>query len=433
MKSNRFLCYLFLVMFFSVQALFAQPAQKLVRITVAPEHADWNYRIGEKVRFHIAVTQYGNPVQGAKVRYELSEDMMPAFKKGEAVLKEGTLTVDAGTLAKPGFIRCRVHADVNGNGYDDLATAAIEPEKITPTAVMPDDFMSFWEAAKAENAKLPLDACMTLMPERCTGKVDVYHVSFQNLRYGSRIYGILCVPKAPGKYPAVLSVPGAGIRPYAGAVNEAERHNIITLQIGIHGIPVNLPTNFYDELAAGALNNYPYIRLDDRYEYYYKRVYLGCVRAVDFIFSLDRFDGENLCVEGGSQGGALSIVTAALDPRVKGLVAYYPALCDLEGYTHGRAGGWPHMFSWPTDVRTRPAQIETARYYDVVNFARILKTPGFYTMGYNDMVCPPTSTLSAYNVITAPKELMLVPETEHYAYPEQWSSAWEWLVGRLAE
>jgi hypothetical protein len=46
----------------------------------------------------------------------------------------------------------------------------------------------------------------------------------------------------------------------------------------------------------------------------------------------------------GSQGGALSIVTAALDSRVRGLAAYYPALSDVTGYLHNRAGGWPHMF-----------------------------------------------------------------------------------------
>lgn len=66
-------------------------------------------------------------------------------------------------------------------------------------------------------------------------------------------------------------------------------------------------------------------------------------------FSMDEFDGENLIVYGGSQGGALAIVTAALDPRIKGLVSFYPALCDLNGYVHGRAGGWPHLFRNSTE------------------------------------------------------------------------------------
>ena len=37
----------------------------------------------------------------------------------------------------------------------------------------------------------------------------MYELNIQNYRMGSRIYGILCIPKAPGKYPALLRVPGA--------------------------------------------------------------------------------------------------------------------------------------------------------------------------------------------------------------------------------
>src|SRR5690606_26072145 len=97
---------------------------------------------------------------------------------------------------------------------------------------------------------------------------------------------------------------------------------VITLQIGIHGIPVTDEAKLYTSLSAGALKGYPFFNLDDRDQYYYKRVYLGCVRAVDYLFSLPEFDGGNLAVWGGSQGGALSIITASLDDRVKGLVSF---------------------------------------------------------------------------------------------------------------
>ena len=96
-------------------------------------------------------------------------------------------------------------------------------------------------------------------------------------------------------------------------------------------------------------------------------------------------------------------MTAGLDSRVKGLVAFYPALCDMVGYIHNRAGGWPHMFNKQENQTAEKAN--TARYYDAVNFARQIKVPGFYSFGYNDMVCPPTTTYSAYNVIQAPKQI----------------------------
>ena len=188
----------------------------------------------------------------------------------------------------------------------------------------------------------------------------------------------------------------------------------------------------YTDLAGGALNGYQYFNMENRDRYYYKRVYLGCVRANDFLVSLPQFDGVNLGVSGGSQGGALSIITAALDPRVKYLAADYPALSDLTGYLKGRAGGWPHMFDKNNlPYNNAKEKMETIKYYDVVNFARLVKVPGYYTWGYNDETCPPTSMYAAYNVIKAPKELFLALETGHWLYPEQRERSSEWIVQKL--
>ena len=80
---------------------------------------------------------------------------------------------------------------------------------------------------------------------------------------------------------------------------------------------------------------------------------------------------------------------------------------------------------------TTPEKIKTIQYFDVVNFARQVKVPGFYIFGYNDRVCPPTTTYSTYNVINAPKELFVAETTAHYAYAEQWSAAWNWVMNFL--
>jgi cephalosporin-C deacetylase-like acetyl esterase len=243
---------------------------------------------------------------------------------------------------------------------------------------------------------------------------------------------MLSIPKKEGKYPAFLRVPGAGVRAYNGDAATAEK-GFITLEIGIHGIPVNLDPAVYSNLGAGALSGYQNFDLDDKDRYYYKRVYMGCVRANDFIFSLPQFDGVNLGVTGGSQGGALSIITAALDPRVKYLAAFYPALCDVTGYLQGRAGGWPHLFDKNNlAFNNKKDKIETAGYYDVVNFARLVKIPGMYSWGFNDETCPPTSMYAAYNVIPANKSLYLALETGHWTFPEQNEKLFPWLLDKLS-
>lgn len=406
--------------------IFSQVGTPLIKVIVSPDHKDWTYKLNETAKFSVQVLKYGNLMENVIVDYETGPETLPDVKKEGIVLKSGK-TEFSGTMKVPGFYRVRVWAVVDGRRYEGLATAGFEPEKIQPTVKDPADFDSFWTNAIAEARKVDLDPMLTLMPERCTSEVNVYHISFQNNAFMSRIYGILAVPKKPGKYPAILKVPGAGIRPYTGDTRLAATGSI-TLEIGIHGIPVNLDIQVYNNLNGGALAGYNNIRLNDRDAFYYKRVYIGCVRAIDFIFTLPEFDGTNIAVTGGSQGGALTIVTAGLDKRIKYAAAMYPALCDNTGYLNNRAGGWPHYFR---DVQPKPGEVETLGYYDVVNFARRVTVPGYYTWGYNDLTCPPTSMYSAYNVITAPKELYIFQETGHWTFPEQVEALNSWLLKQL--
>ncbi len=430
-KFSRISAVFLLIAAIGLSIAQAQPVEKFVKVVIAPDHADWNYKIGEKVKFQLTVLRNSEPVPNAIVRYEVGLEMMKPSKIDSLTLKDGKLVIEGGTLPSAGFLRCKVSAYLDGNKYDGIATAAFSPEDIKPTTDTPADFLDFWDKAKAEAAKIPMDVKLTLLPERCTEKVNVYHANIQNYKVGTRLYGILCVPKKEGKYPALLKVPGAGVRPYAGDVAMAE-NGIIVFEIGIHGIPVTMDPAVYADMGRGVLDGYPFYNLDDRDRYYYKRVYLGCVRSVDFIYSLPQFDGKTLAVTGGSQGGALSIVTAGLDNRIKYLAAFYPALCDLTGYLNGRAGGWPHMFNdYNKAFNAKKDKIETSKYYDVVNFARQLKVPGFYSWGYNDVTCPPTSMFSAYNVITAPKLLFVVQETGHWTYPEQTEKSKQWLLQQL--
>mgnify|MGYP001487062180 CR=1 FL=1 len=407
-------------------AAVSQPATTLVKVIVAPDHKDWTYKLNEEAKFSVQILRYGNLIENVTVNYETGPEMFPDVIKEGIVLKTGKMEL-SGKMKTPGFFRVKVTAVVDGKKYEGLATAGFEPEKIQPTVKDPDDFNTFWSKAIDEARKTDLDPQLTLMPERCTSDANVYHISFQNEKAGSRIYGILAMPKKPGRYPAILRVPGAGIRPYYGDPKTAGM-GIITLEIGIHGIPVNLDKSVYDNLMSGALFSYWTVKMNDRDAFFYKRVYLGCVRAVDFIFSLPEFNGTDVVVTGGSQGGALSIVTAGLDKRIKNLAALYPALCDYAGYLNKRAGGWPHYYK---AAEPKPGETETLNYYDVVNFARRITVPGFYAWGYNDVTCPPTSMFSAYNMITAPKELQLFQETGHWTFPEESEAVNDWLLKQI--
>ncbi len=392
-------------------------------VMVSPDHKDWNYRVGEKAHFEVSVLKSSTLLNNIEVNYEAGPEMYPEVKK-TTVLKDGTMKW-TGTMQQPGFYRLKVVAKVDGKEYTGACTAAFSPEKLVPTTVDPADFDAFWSKALEEARWTALDPQRELLPDRSNEDVNVYQVSFQNIRWGSRTYGILSVPVKPGKYPALLRVPGAGVRPYTGDTYTAPTKAIV-LEIGIHGVDVTQPQTFYDNLMNGALNGYWNYGMDNRDDSYYKRVIVGCVRSVDYIASLPEWDSKTIGVTGASQGGFLSYATAALDNRITFLAAVHPALCDHTASLKGVACGWPHYFYW-NKGKGKEKQIETSRYYDGVNFVRRITCPAWVSFGYNDDVVPPTTAYATYNILKGQKTLSVYQQTAHFWYQEQWDEWLDWL------
>ena len=415
----------------------AQTRQPFSRIavTVTPDRPDWTYQPGEPVTFRIDVVRDGHQVAGTTVKYGVGPEMLPPVTETTATVGATPLTVAGGTMKTPGFLRLIATAEIDGRTYRGVGTAGFAPERIQPTQVNPPDFDSFWDGERARwqscrstrsGRHCPTTATPTSTARRSTCRTS-----------GS-----------PRDEPAVWNpLPAARAGQISSGAQRAWRRRAAVprpagnrraradpFQIGIHGIPVIQPQEVYDSLAQGGLSGYPTFGLDSRERYYYRRVYVGTLRANDFLTSLPQWDGRNLAVTGGSQGGALAIVTAGLDRRVTRLAAYYPALSDVTGYLNQRAGGWPHMFRAADGpgAHRDDAKIKTTQYYDVVNFARRVTAPGLYSWGFNDETCPPTSMYSAYNVITAPKRLILARDTGHRTTQEQVDDVHDWLADELA-
>ena len=353
--------------------------------------------------------------------------MYPDVTKKGVTLKDGTMKW-TGSMKTPGFYRLKVTAHVGGKDYVGLCTAGFSPEQLQPATKCPADFDAFWEKALSDARRNALDPHLTLLPDRCTETVNVYEVSFVNDRPQGRIYGILCRPVKPGKYPALLRVPGAGSRPYGGDVWTASQGAIV-LEIGIHGIPVTMEQKIYDNLNHGAFEGYWETNLDQPEKNYYKRVVVGAVRSVDYIASLPEWNGKDVGVTGASQGGFLSLAVAALDKRITYMAAVHDAMCDYEIALQKRACGWPHYFYQQKNPDMK--KVEGARYYDGINFARRVTCPSFFTFGYNDEVVPPSSSWSVYNVVSAPKSMSIYQMTGHYWYQEQWDEWENWLLQQM--
>ncbi len=395
------------------------PYRSDVLWVTVPDHADWIYKIGEEATVDVQHYKYGIPVDGATLEYAIGGDMMPAETKGLTTLKNGKATVKIGTMKTPGFRDCVLTTTVNGVNYTHHVKVGFSPEKIQPYTKMPADFDAFWTQNLEDLKKVSLKYTMTPAPKFTTDKIDCRLVKLNTTSQGQCIYGYLFIPKdaKPNSCPIVLCPPGAGIK----TIKEPLRHKYyaengcIRFEMEIHGLNPEMSQEQFNEISkafSGRENGYLTNGLDNKDNYYMKRVYLALVRAIDFLTALPEWDHKNIAVQGGSQGGALAIVAAGLDPRVTACVANHPALSDMAGYKAGRAGGYPHFFR--VDGMDTPDKLNTMAYYDVVNFAKKIKCPVYMTWGYNDNVCPPTTSYAVYNVITAPKEALITPINEHW-------------------
>ncbi|MDE6552829.1 MAG: acetylxylan esterase [Muribaculaceae bacterium] len=414
------------------------PYRSDVLWVTVPDHADWLYKTGENPTVDVQLYKYGVPVDGVKLTYEIGGDMMPADSKGETLLKNGRASIKTGTMKTPGFRDLRLSADVDGTVYKHHIKLGFSPEKIEPYTEMPKDFDAFWNKNLEELSDVPLDFKMTPSPKYTTDKMDCWLVNLTVSKQGQSIYGYLFIPKdaKPGSCPIVLCPPGAGIK----TIKEPLRHRYygengcIRFEMEIHGLNPEMTDEAFKEISkafSGRENGYLQNGLDNKDNYYMKRVYLACVRAIDFLTTLPEWDGRNVVLQGGSQGGALAIVTAGLDKRVTACVANHPALSDMAGYKGGRAGGYPHFLR--VDGMDTPEKLNTMAYYDVVNFARRVKCPVYMTWGYNDDTCPPTTSYAVYNVITSPKEALLTPINEHWTSEATERGHLDWILRHLIE
>lgn len=401
-----------------------------------PDHADWLYRTGQKAVVEIQLYRYGIPQDGTTVHYEIGDELMPAETSGSVVLKNGRATIPLGTMKRPGFRDCRLTAVIDGKTHKHHVKVGFSPEKIEPYTQLPSDFADFWERSKAELAACPLHYTKERAEKYCTNKIDCYLVKLTINKRGQAVYGYLFVPKEarPGSCPAVLCPPGAGIK----TIKEPLRHKYyaeqgcIRFEFEIHGLHPELPEERFREISAafnGRENGYLTNGLDDRDNYYMKRVYLACVRAVDLLASLPEWDGRNMIAQGGSQGGALALVTAGLDPRVTACAANHPALSDMARFRQGEADGYPHFSRMPG--MDTPEKLRTMAYYDVVNFARMIRVPVRMTWGYNDDTCPATTSYAVYNVLTCPKEALITPINEHWTSEATERGHLDWILDKV--
>jgi len=397
-------------------------AEKL-SLEVRADREDCRYSLGDSVTFTIDCRNPGK-IKQAALQYRLSED-------GERVIAEGPLNFSGGScslkgaLDRPGFLRLDLTLIADGDTTRAACGCAFSPESIRPTNVLPEDFDSFWRQARAELLRVPPDPRVEEAPDTAARGSRRYKVSLANIE-NSRIYGWLTVPDGAGPFPAVLCVPGAGVNDVGAHANYA-RAGMVVLSLEIHGIGVGLEDSYYAGLRDGLLYNYRFFGCTDPYHFYYRRVILGAVRALDYLAGREDVDSTRLGIAGSSQGGALSLLVSGIDKRIKALTANVPAMCDHTGQLQRRPSGWPRLLRHDNS----PAALRTCGYYDAALNAGLITVPALLAVGCVDNTCAPTTVYAAYNNLRGPKEIDGFPKMGHSYGPGWEEKAVKWLKDKL--
>ena len=157
---------------------------------------------------------------------------------------------------------------------------------------------------------------------------------------------------------------------------------------------------------------------------FFRNVYLDAAQTVRVLMSLDFVDENRVGATGPSQGGALTIACAALEPKVKLLAPIFPFLSDFkrtwEMDLFKQAYEELSYFIRYQEPRQKnlDKMFETLSYIDVSNLAPRVKGETYMFITLLDDICPPSTQFAAYNKITTKKSCEIYPNHAHEKLPE---------------
>ena len=260
----------------------------------------------------------------------------------------------------------------------------------------PGDFDEFWDDVLAQAAGIPLNVEVLRDPLRSSDEIETYQVFYDSLDH-VRVAGWYCLPKnRSGRLPAMLFLPGYQSDP--AVPKEWARRGYATLTAAPRG---KLRSN-------GQFNpGYPNLlthNITDRNTYSYRGFYVDAWRGIDFLLGRFEIDPDRIGVAGSSQGGGLTITTAAMRQEVRAASAGAPYLC---GYMDAIELSHTYPYHEINDyLRLHPESREdvenTLAYFDGISFADKVTCPIIVNIGLQDNVCPPETGYSLFRSIGSP-------------------------------
>jgi cephalosporin-C deacetylase len=423
MKRVSYLIILsFILIAFSLKATAQMQEEETeetgdVVLKAVPKNKNALFKSTEEIQYKLQVRNNTNEFQNGKISYlittdegkRIAIDSIHLSIKGNAS-KELQITIPKKST---GFYH--INFIVTLPDYDDTVKRVfgVNPGQIRSQLHKPADFDAFWKQSREQLAKVVPNYRVLERRDLSTDEKKVYAVEMHS--YGNMVIrGWLVIPRDGKKFPVHYRVPGYVVTLKPNMDND----DFIAFDLNVRG-----NGNSKDVINVGT-DTYSVINIDDKDKYIYRGVYMDCLRGLDFLCSHANLgiDTAKISVEGGSQGGSLALITAALDKRVKLLTMQVPLYADIHDNYSISESYESQVFPFKVFRKYQSLHagfswdrfFNTWDYYDPQNFAPMVKCPVLMGIGLLDQFCPPRCSMALYNHIgSTNKEFVCVPNSTH--------------------
>ncbi|TFE28154.1 acetylxylan esterase [Cohnella luojiensis] len=301
-------------------------------------------------------------------------------------------------------------------------------ERLTPPLTAQPDIDEYWDRTLKQFATKPLNAKRTLVETPFT-YMEVYKVEFEGFD-ATPIFGWYLLPKfrSEGKLPCVVLYHG-----YTGSKGYPEDYaSYLMMGMAVFAIDVRGQAGETGNLLAqdfGTTKGWVTQGILHRDTCYYKAITIDAIKALDWASQQPEVDNSRICASGGSQGGGLAMIAAALSDKPAIAVPHIPNMCHMDfgiinsSSSLSEAASFVERF--PEHLST---VIETLSYYDNMNLAHRIRIPIFVTVGLKDPVTMPETIYAAYNRVESEKTIVPYPFSGHVVTGDHNRKALEFIA-----
>lgn len=302
----------------------------------------------------------------------------------------------------------------------------------------PDDFDAYW--TKALEDMRSVDPALELVPADFQADgCDCFHLYFNGVG-GARMHAKYLRPnRVKEAYPALLLFHG-----YTGSSRDwMDKLAYVSQGFSVAALDCRGQGGLSEDLSlvSGNTHHGHIIRgLSDALagapeKLLYRQIFLDTAQLANIVMNMPEVDATRVGAAGASQGGALTLACAALEPRIKRAVPVYPFLSDYKRVWEIDLAAEAYLelreFFRLFDPRhlMEDAVFQQLGYIDIQNLAPRIEAEILWGIGLMDTICPPSTQFAAYNKIKSVKSMEIYPDYGHESLLGFYDLAFQFLRG----